>query len=704
MIIYKDSEQETDSFNQSLSRFRPKPGCSISDRTEALVRGFVLLLEHHSTSKMIVSELTSYLRSFLNKSVSEQFWVARVKDLLTRPLALFLKNAPPERKLDFDYYEFTGKLRRWYRARLNDYSNRNIHLWYSWLQLKRCTLEVSSDYVAKTYEEHRLALTAPDRGVEGTIQRVMENPCFLEVLEHVKETVQKNYRQDVLSTLTPSSNASYESSRRELGSAGYLRRVTGVEEEIPLLSELCIMRDHIHFLSSDGYIGHKLLEYRMMPVHENWFTILNLIKEQDNQERHLACQIQAILEPMKVRVISKGEAVPYYFARRLQKVLHSSIRHLPCFRLVGESFDSTMLNDLVSDVESDWEWFSVDYSAATDRLSWKYASRIFEMVTAGVPEEERSYLMRVLKPHYLTYPRIKGFVGPQQGFLQTTGQLMGSVLSFPILCLANLGVYLDVMSSTRGWDTQTLIDHVLINGDDMLYCAPSHKWEAHVVTAGELGLDMSLGKAYHHHSYANINSVSVNYKVGNASLGRGHPWRIDFLNSGLFFGQHKVQGKADSGDEQKSESCAVNLTQILQGSLPGRQASLTSEFLKFNSDKIRKETLFYLDGVPCSRNVFLPTCVGGLGVPSPIGFKFRITLEQRILASIIARNLVISARPIQGYEVNQEQSLLRRVYDYMPAETEPSKVRSLSTDKPIPKRKLMVAQVLCHHLPITVSI
>jgi len=49
---------------------------------------------------------------------------------------------------------------------------------------------------------------------------------------------------------------------------------------------------------------------------------------------------------MKVRVISKGPAIPYYRAKELQKALHSALRGMPQFRLIGRWLCPTDLMDL----------------------------------------------------------------------------------------------------------------------------------------------------------------------------------------------------------------------------------------------------------------------------------------------------------------------------------------------------------------------
>jgi len=70
----------------------------------------------------------------------------------------------------------------------------------------------------------------------------------------------------------------------------------------------------------------------------------------------------------------------------------------------------------------------------------------------------------------------------------------------------------------------------------MVYAAPDAAWDRHVEVGKSVGLKMSPGKAYVHDVYLNINSVSVHYPLRK----RATPRQINFLNTGLYFGRHKV--------------------------------------------------------------------------------------------------------------------------------------------------------------------
>lgn len=288
---------------------------------------------------------------------------------------------------------------------------------------------------------------------------------------------------------------------------------------------------------------------------------------------------------MKVRIISKGEALPYYSCKPLQIAMHTVMRAMPCFSLIGRPLSPTDLVEISEDAGLNDEWFSIDYSAATDGLSWRYSGRIFEYIISDLPEELKAVARQVLGPHELYYPTMRGkenkLLHPNNHWgLQANGQLMGSPLSFPVLCLANLGLYLRVTRLQQmGWEPERRLRAVRINGDDMLYTAPPSMWKEHVETGELVGLRMSVGKAYNHSEFAVINSVM--HHMDLKRYPRASPFQIDYLNTGLFYGQHKVQTNSketikvsDTKEEVQRKRLIPNINTVLQGSLPGRAGDL----------------------------------------------------------------------------------------------------------------------------------
>lgn len=276
------------------------------------------------------------------------------------------------------------------------------------------------------------------------------------------------------------------------------------------------------------------------------------------------------------------------------------------------------------------EWMSVDYSAATDGLSARLSASIMKELIRDLPEGMKNNFLKVLAPHVCHYPDVpyKPEIEPVQ---QRNGQLMGSILSFPVLCLANLGLYLAITKEDPRPLSQRM-KGVLVNGDDMLYCARTSIWERHISMGKKMGLEMSVGKAYHHPTVANANSMCFHYEIGKVG---SVPQHIPYLNSGLFFGQGKVMG---GDDETGSRSHVSVITELCRGFRGPRKNLYLGQYLKYHTEDLRRETEILCGKKKIHGNLFLPESVGGFGqIPVP-GFSFVITPDQQRLARSILEN------------------------------------------------------------------
>ncbi len=664
-------------------RYPDRAGAEVSlpQRTAALVRGLDLVLAHHGAEIGVRSHMDVQVHAYLDTSPDETVWLKRAKHMLSFPLAEYLRNElppPPD-----SVFTPSGVLRRWWRSRMNAFNRKNTHLWYSWFQAKRSTLPVSDGFVQKTYADHYATLSKEDNGDDLVIDQIFQDPTFKRLLEKLRKEVTAKMAKngDSFEERSASNSACFEQTRSKGGQHGELLIRAGLNDSLALGSELVSMRwDPVVYGREKRF--NVVSEVRRPLGGDRWATLHQLAGSLD-LSKPTKCTIQAVLEPMKVRVISKGEALPYYTCRPLQKAMHSSMRELDCFRLIGRPFSPTDMCDLYERSDNTDEWFSIDYSAATDGLSWKYSGRIFKFIIGDLSAEHQARALAVLGPHDLHYPDERGKVHFKG--VQRNGQLMGSILSFPILCLANLGVYLKVNAERqKGWSDRDRLRHVLVNGDDMVYAAPPALWGEHIRVGNAVGLKMSVGKAYHHPVYANVNSTSVHMDLRQAVAPA--PWQINYLNAGLFFGQHKVQGRQDDGgssddggeqlacrvaDEERvrelfaaahmsadpARGLAINLNVVLAGSLPGRQRELLGSFLTTHAKELRRECSIIerRRGKTClrTRNLFLPICVGGMGVEPPVDWRFKVSRFDRYLAQVSIQGSSLpstGSRPLPGFE------------------------------------------------------
>lgn len=691
-----------ESSSNEMKRVDSVPTVTVQDRTESLVSCLILICKQHKMKPAVVKQLRDQVSEYLNETTSETAWLKRSKDLLTYPKAKFLKNILPE--IPDRRFEPSGILKKWMKNRLSVYSPKNIHLWYSWLQSKRGALPSSDEMISSTYEKHLQTLTKPDDGCEATIDRILANPVLTRVMDKVKSWIDKIEWDKVHKTF-PSMSACFTHSRSMGGQLGSLCDQVGLGtkelvdfvgdklinldehrvSDVAKTPELLWMKWYPHSYKQAGPYLHSCYE---VPGRDEWNT-LDVSRVRGRVHHHLAhsamssiiegvsplgtpesfwsegqgplsCTIQAILEPMKVRVISKGESLPYYFMKPLQEAMHNCLREIPCFRLIGRPFSGSDLIDLKRLASPGDKWFSIDYSAATDNLSWKYSGKIFEYLIKDMPWIYKETALKVLGPHMMYYPKlVKGeWKAPSRrdkAHLMQRGQLMGSILSFPILCLANLGLFLEVNDvRLDGWSDKDILESVLINGDDMLYCAPEYFWEKHIEIGRKVGLEMSLGKAYIHTKYSNINSVACTFDLEDP---KSSPRRIDFFNVGLFRGQHKVQeGKGCGEKTDKSNSYVASIPDVLRGSL--EPARTLSQYLTAHRDMIKDECAAFIHYEDEKgrlkkryhvRNLFLPCAQGGMGITPPPTFKFKVSMMDKRLAYHLTRDIPYTSQlPLPG--------------------------------------------------------
>jgi hypothetical protein len=653
-------------------------------RTEALLRGMSLVLEHINAPTHIVEALSVQVHSYLDNSLSEGVWLKRCKHLLSYPLAKYLKNEPPP--APDVIFKPSGKLRSWMKPRLNAFNSENTYLWYSWFQAKRCTLPLSVDLINEAYEKHFCTLSSSDPASSEILDEIFDDPTFLHVLEKVQWAVMDRMEGTLFPEWTAKTSASWELTRKSGGQQAALRGLAGLQSYAPVMDYKgkmakykyddtntvienpydqmivdvlgrahmtrirtnTVVSDDFHSMEYRPWVyttaGPKAnyhLEKRCAYGREEWSTLRKVATDQYFYDRPLDCTIQAVLEPNKIRIISKGEALPYYNCKPLQKAMQSVMKEISCFRPIGRPILTSDIELLTRNAGQFDKWFSVDYSAATDGLSISYSKRIFDKIIGLFPEFEQKRFRQVLGEHNLYYPRDKG--KREHKGMQANGQLMGSILSFPILCLANLGVYLLATRETQlHWDINERINHVLINGDDMVYASQEEVWLKHVDIGKKVGLEMSVGKAYVHREYLNINSTSYHCPLHHRDqLIKGRIVReIGYLNAGLFFGLHKVQGKQEEGKVETADShhgdkpgIVANIDCLLRGSRPGKQKDLLKKLLVAQKETIAEECRTKdRNGKSFSRNLFIPISLGGMGIKPPPQWRFKITKEELYVA------------------------------------------------------------------------
>jgi len=222
-----------------------------------------------------------------------------------------------------------------------------------------------------------------------------------------------------------------------------------------------------------------------------------------------SARVAEILEPLKCRLITKGNGLPYIASMPYQVDMWEKLREHPQFALIGEPLEEHHLHDLLDREKcaglTDFDlWVSGDYSAATDGLSQQVNSLCMHeyMKSISASQEERMILSAVLGNHLISYPEKENI--PE--FEQKNGQLMGSPLSFPVLCSINVAAYWCALEEYTGRSFPLDDLPVLVNGDDILFRANPAFYEVWNGWVRDVGFTLSLGKNYLARDVFTINS------------------------------------------------------------------------------------------------------------------------------------------------------------------------------------------------------
>jgi len=230
-------------------------------------------------------------------------------------------------------------------------------------------------------------------------------------------------------------------------------------------------------------------------------------------------------EALKVRVISKGPPKLYTYFSPLQKFMHSTLRKIPTFGLIGTPVTEEIINKTFGKMILDEDIIiNGDYQASTDNLrGWvteTIAHELCEVLNENVTSEndgrliDYELLKRSLTGHKFVME--DGSILPQMD-----GQLMGSVTSFPILCIANAAMCRWALEVSDGIQYSVNCESrdrrvpLLVNGDDCTMFGRRQflreNWET-VTRFG--GLSSSPGKtlpSLPHRPIVVINSVTYDY-------------------------------------------------------------------------------------------------------------------------------------------------------------------------------------------------
>ena len=215
------------------------------------------------------------------------------------------------------------------------------------------------------------------------------------------------------------------------------------------------------------------------------------------------------------------------------------------------------------------------------------------------------------------------------------GQLMGSPLSFPILCAINYVAYRTALKRyviAKGGDWSKAIRltmPVRVNGDDILVkCNDEFYTEYWKPAITAIGFTLSPGKNYVSDKFVTFNSE------GWRPLSNGRFQKVGYLNTGLVYSGPDGSMRPPLRAAHSQMPWTGKFEEALNGALNRKRAM--ARLLQFYGTDVRCHTL---NG---TLNLFARVEQGGLGIRRPPGIEPGWTYYQQSLAHYL-RHKILSA-------------------------------------------------------------
>jgi len=340
------------------------------------------------------------------------------------------------------------------------------------------------------------------------------------------------------------------------------------------------------------------------------------------------------------------------------------------FKLIGQPVtEEYVLDRMGLDLKEDEAYLSGDYKAATDNLrSWTsiaVVKALAQELRLGATEAalyqrgltEHVFHTQNARPNHDEdgYPVVyleNGEAMPAQGpqlepgtVAQQRGQLMGSIVSFPVLCIVNAAICRWAMELAQGAVIPLRDARLMINGDD---CAMRSKKRVYMFwreLAAAVGLEESVGKTYLSREFVDINSTSFRREEeafditttgrdGNPRTRKTHLRQTRYINVGLILGLKRSGNKAGLSDQDDKESnISARAHELLRLAPPHAHEHVMRAFINVHREVLDKMRLPW----------YIPEWLGGVGLPAgPWGKPSDLDLR-------IARRILINwktTRPI----------------------------------------------------------
>jgi hypothetical protein len=460
----------------------------------------------------------------------------------------------------------------------------------------------------------------------------------------------------------------------------------------------------------------KMDDTQFVPV---WRAFYDQLKTETINERPLV-QAVGLSEALKARVISKGPPLMQTFLKPFQMFLWSVLKKHDVFSLIGTPVTKEYMDKIIGHPSEDEELINGDYKASTDNLhSWNsetLANEIIDVLNENAEKHDdgfvlddsfREILHRSLSGHefhlgYLPMPdqRVGNpgdeLLGPIQYMphieTQKEGQLMGSISSFPFLCMANAAMcrWALELSNQQHYrlvnqpiEYRTKKAPLGINGDDCAlrgrrFAWKPEGWDSEIqslktnwlrITAFG-GLESSVGKTLFslpHRPVAVINSQTFDLIEGE--------WEErKYVNMGLLLGKRRSVVVGTDTDKVSFHQLGAIHRELLESGPYSIRKELNDRFIYYNAVTLRK-----FPAIPWT----MPEYLGGPGLMR-LGPR---SLFDRNCATVLIMNLKkenlrdrLRVQPVNNIPMwKLHGAVLSKVEDTFGASSLPyQKVRELS--------------------------
>lgn len=362
-----------------------------------------------------------------------------------------------------------------------------------------------------------------------------------------------------------------------------------------------------------------------------------------------------LAEALKVRVISKGPPHTYFVLKPMQKFLWGQLQRFWNFELTGQPISVELLNKRFKGVYGD-NYLSGDYESATDELhSWTSEAAcnilidILERKVGFCLDSLRHLMLNALTRHLYD---VDGELKPQ-----LRGQLMGSIISFPFLCIINMTLIKVAYEKTHHLSFRSIRDiPAWFNGDDCLIEYGNYRFPAVWEQIGSfIGLSKSIGKSYDMKKFLTVNST---YFTRDGHM----KWNlIPIVNLGVLYGLKRSSQGAENSKYWEEE--------LLD--LSSRFRDLMKDLDHSPLKKKTKERFLYINGELLNKsglNWVLPQYLGGLGLPVRDFDRGDKVIAHAILKEYSENRPPPLIKKETGFLLHKK--VMRMIRDYLPLVTE----------------------------------